>query len=59
MTYENCIFDSASDLVAVLEVDELDVVKSENSILIFKKEKTQDVKELVYKIKRKELDQYL
>ena len=59
MDCKNCYIDSDSDLIAVLGVDDLVVVKSENSILICKKDKTQDVKELVDKIKRKELDQYL
>lgn len=59
MDCSNNYIDSDEDLIAVLGVEDLVVVKSENAILICKRDKAQDVKDLVDKIKRKELDQYL
>ncbi len=57
---KNCLLHSGDhDLVAVIGIDDLVVVKSDNAILICPRQKAQEVKELVELLKRKEMNEYI
>ena len=56
---KNCFIHSDDDLIALVDMNDLIVVKSENAILICPKDKTQKAKELVELIQRKKMSDYL
>jgi len=56
---KNCFIHSDDELVAVVDMENIVVVKAENAILICPRDKTQRVKELVETIQRKKMNDYL
>ncbi len=56
---KNCFVDTNKTLVAMLGVEDLIVVSTEDAILICKRDRAQDVRNIVNYLKRKNLDKYL
>lgn len=56
---KNCYVFSEDDLVALVGVENLIVVKSDNAILVCSQEHAQDIRELVDYLKRKNMQDYL
>ncbi|RMD88789.1 MAG: mannose-1-phosphate guanylyltransferase [Calditrichaeota bacterium] len=56
---KGCYVDAPDKLVAVLGVNDLIVVDTKDALLICRRDRAQDVKEIVDLAKRKKLDQYL
>jgi len=55
----NCLIDSPKRFVAAIGVKNLVIVETDDALLICPRDRTQEVKELVDTMKRKNLDQYL
>ena len=56
---KNCFIHSDDDLIAVIGMNDVIVVKSENAILVCPRQKDQDVKDIVDFLKRKKMNDYL
>jgi mannose-1-phosphate guanylyltransferase len=56
---KNIFVDSKDKFVAVIGVDDVIVVNTDDAVLICKKDQSQDVKEVVDYLKRKQLNEYL
>ncbi|MBM4166308.1 MAG: mannose-1-phosphate guanylyltransferase [Ignavibacteria bacterium] len=56
---KNIFIDSKDKFVAVIGVDDVIVVNTDDAVLICKKEQSQEVKEIVDYLKRKQLNEYL
>lgn len=54
-----CLIDSPNRFIATLGVEDLIVVETDDALLICRRDRAQQVKDLVDAMKRKDLDQYL
>ncbi len=54
-----CLIDSPNRFIATLGVEDLIIVSTDDAILICRRDRAQQVKDLVDAMKRKDLDQYL
>jgi mannose-1-phosphate guanylyltransferase len=59
MDVKNCLVEANKSLIAMIGVEDLIVVSTDDAILICKRDRAQDVRNIVSYLKRKNMEKYL
>ncbi len=56
---KNCIIQTSEKVIGLIDVEDLIVINTDDALLICKRGKSQEVKEIVDYLRRKKLNEYL